>query len=89
MHVLHRPHLPRLITVTVLAAVMAIVLTLAVASGLSDHGAVSAPSVASRPAATVSVSATGQSSGPSAFTRSPFSSLLTKPLALPWAQNSR
>ncbi len=33
MHVLHRPHLPRLINVSIAAAILAIVISLALASG--------------------------------------------------------
>jgi hypothetical protein len=36
MHVLHRPHLPRLITASILAASLAIVISLALASSLSN-----------------------------------------------------
>jgi hypothetical protein len=36
MHVLQRPHLPRLISVTVVAAVLAIVISLALASTVSN-----------------------------------------------------
>jgi hypothetical protein len=76
MHVLHRPHLPRAITVTVTAALLAIVLTLAIATDLSDRGSAPAPATASGPATAgqASVTRPSQSEGP--FTRSPFSSLL-------------
>jgi hypothetical protein len=36
MHVLHRPHLPRLISITIVAAVLAIAISLALASALSN-----------------------------------------------------
>ena len=36
MHVLHRPHLPRLISVSIAAAILAIVISLALASSLSN-----------------------------------------------------
>jgi hypothetical protein len=36
MHVLHRPHLPRLISVTIVAAILAIAISLALAGTLSN-----------------------------------------------------
>ena len=36
MHVLHRPHLPRLISVSIAAAILTIAISLALASGLSN-----------------------------------------------------
>jgi hypothetical protein len=36
MHVLHRPHLPRLISVSIAAAILAIVISLVLASSLSN-----------------------------------------------------
>ena len=38
MHVLDRPHLPRLISVSIAAAMLAIVISLALASSLSNIG---------------------------------------------------
>jgi hypothetical protein len=88
MHVLHRHPLPRAIAVTVTAAMLAIALTLAIATDLSDHGSALAPANASGPATAVHASTThpGQSASP--FTRSPFSNLLVAPVAQPWAQSS-
>jgi hypothetical protein len=85
MHVLQRPHLPRAITVTMIAAMLAIVLTLAMASTLRDHGL--APASA-RSATGAGEPATTAQLPPSAspFTRSPFTSLLSAPVRQPWAQ---
>ncbi len=82
MHVLHRPHLPGAIAITLIAAVLAIVLTLALASGLSDHGFVAASP--SRAAARPQVSAARPRPSTSPFTRSPFTSVLSAPVPAPW-----
>jgi hypothetical protein len=79
MHVLHRPQLPRAIAVTLIAAALALVLTLALAAGVRDlgstHGAVSATSVAP--------TLTSAGHRP-AWVSSPFSPLLSAPVAAPW-----
>jgi hypothetical protein len=76
MHTLHRPHLARIMTVTVIAAVLAIVLTLALATGLNDLASTAAPTA---PAGTqLQVSPTGHASN-----LSPFAPLLSAPA--PWA----
>jgi hypothetical protein len=86
MHALRRPRLPRAIAVTATAAVLAIVLTLAFTSAVRDLRSAPAPASApSRPAA-APVSATSDQSNASPFTRSPFSSLLSAPVAPPWAK---
>ena len=83
MHVLRRFHLGSAVAVTAIAAVLAIVLTLAIASGLSDHAPAPAwPAAATRAQATTTPP--GLSETP--FTRSPFSSLLTAPVKEPWAR---
>ena len=90
MHALRRPHLSRAVALTALAAMIAIVLTLAFASTLSDltsspAGAFS-PSPATHPSLTASA-AGGRTITP-AWTLSPFSSLLSTPIADPWAQHN-
>jgi hypothetical protein len=85
MHVLQRPHLPRAITVTVIAAMLAIVLTLAMASTLRDNGL--APVSARSATAAGQPAATAQAPSTSPFTRSPFTNLLSAPVPRPWAQN--
>ena len=87
MHVLQRPHLPRAITVTAIAAVLAIVLTLAMASTLRDRGLAPASAGSANFAGQTAVNA--PSSGTSPFTRSPFTNLLSAPVPQPWAQNGR
>jgi hypothetical protein len=87
MHVLHRPHLPRAFTVTVIAAALAIVLTLAVAAGLNDQ--MPASSIASSPPAAVHASTTAPGPSTSPFTRSPFASLLGVPVTPRWWKTSR
>jgi hypothetical protein len=49
VHVLHRPHLPRAIAVTAIAAGLAIILTLAIAGRLSDVASSTAPAWAPGP----------------------------------------
>jgi hypothetical protein len=88
MHVLHRPHLPRAVTVTALAAVLAIVLTLTLASLLSDLA--SSPSSAPpRSAALPSLTAPAASHQASRrdWNLSPLSNLLSAPATEPWAQH--
>lgn len=73
MHVLHRPHLPRALSVTAIAAVLAIILTLAIASTLNDVAA--SPTAASAPTPVAAVHATAARSGASVnpLIRNPFS----------------
>lgn len=85
MHVLQRPHLPRAITVTVTAAVLAIVLTLAMASTLRDHGL--GPASARSATAAGQTAATSRAASNSPLTRTPFTNLLSAPVPQPWAQN--
>ena len=89
MHVLHRPHFHRAIMVTVLAAVLAVVLTLAFASELSEHpsvsGQIGAPSATAAPA--VSTSAARPATNP--FITSPLSVPRIPRVAYPWTTSSR
>ncbi len=89
MHVLHRPHLPRAIAVTAIAAGLAIILTLAIAGGLSDVAYSSAPASAPGPVASVQAPAARPSATVSPLIRSPFSSRLAAGISPPWAQDSR
>jgi hypothetical protein len=83
MHVLHRPHLLRLISVTVLAAILAIAISLAFARSLSAVSQPSDnPSSSTRNAAPVPAT-TAQTSAPR-WASNPFASLLSRPLARPW-----
>jgi len=88
MHVLHRPHLLRLISVNIVAAILAIVASLALASSLSNirqpadgtsmsaHRA--APALTGTPRATVPETASN-----------PFVSIFGPPLPPPWLTDRR
>jgi hypothetical protein len=79
MHVLHRPHLPRAIGATITAAILAIAITLAVATGLSGGGgAAGAPERFAAVASSVSQAT-------AVWTRSPFALPLSRPVQLPWS----
>ena len=88
MHVLHRPHLLRLISVTVIAAILAIAISLAFARSLdavsqpSDNTSISAQNPAPVLATTVRTSAPRWASNP-------FASLLSRPLPQPWPTAQR
>lgn len=70
---------------TVIAAVLAVAFTLAIASALNDHG----PGASSAsPSSAVPSSVTGPAPSASPFTTSPFSSLATAPVTPPWATHS-
>jgi hypothetical protein len=83
MHVLHRPHLARLVSVSIAAAILTVVISLALASSLSDI---------SQPGGSASVSAHRAVPPPTSalptntprWVRGPFASLLTRPLPQPW-----
>jgi len=77
MHALHHPHVPRALTVTTIAAVLAIVLSLGLATGLNDLASTAAPTGAAplRQAPATSP----------AWALSPFTRLLPAPVAVPWA----
>lgn len=89
MHVLYRLHHPRAITVTLIAAVLTVVLTLAITSAVNDVGSVPAPGRLDSPTAVLHASAPPRGLSTSPFTRSPFSSLLTAGVTPPWSQGSR
>ena len=83
MHVLHRPHLPRLISVSIAAAILAIVISLARASSLSNISqpatGTSAPAHRPVPALTRALHTTAPG-----WASNPFASLLSRPLPQPW-----
>ncbi len=89
MHVLHRSHLGSPVVVTAIAAVLAVVLTLMIASGLSDHALAPARPTAPSPPTGAQAPATRPRPDQSPFTRSPFGSLLTTPVKAPWVQSFR
>ena len=78
MHVLHRHHLPRATTVTLVAAVLAILLSLALAAGLNDLAWTPAPAGSGGGPSTLHTPATSPTS-----TLSPSKPLLSAPV--PWA----
>jgi hypothetical protein len=89
MHALQRPQLPRVLGTTVLAAVLALAFTLALAGRVSDlgptgsagAGAAGAAGVDHHPAAAAAgVLATSVP----AWTHSPFAGPTTGPAVLPW-----
>jgi hypothetical protein len=83
MHALHRPHVLRVMMVTVIAAGLAIVLTLVLATGLNDLASTRASTGAeTRPA--LQTSATGHE-----WNANPFAPLLSAPPAVPWAPTWR
>lgn len=82
MHVLHRPHLPRLISVSIAAAVLAIAISLAFAASISTI---------TQPTNNTSVSARAPVLANSAvhtitprWATDPFASLISRPLPQPW-----
>ena len=80
MHVLHRPHLPRLISVSIAAAILAIVISLALASSLNTISETAdGPAVRTVPALTSALHRTAPG-----WASSPFASLLSRPLPQPW-----
>ena len=84
MHVLHRfPDLRKAAVATVAAAVLAIVLTLAIAGGLNDLSSGSAPGNAPTLRAAVH-GPTISSLASNPFVHSPFTSPFARPARLPW-----
>jgi hypothetical protein len=89
VHVLHRPQPQRVIAVTVMAALLSIVLTLAFARAAGDRIGPTASVTALSGAPALQRSATRPGFGTSPFARSPFSPLVTAPVATPWTDNAR
>jgi hypothetical protein len=82
MHVLDRPHQPRMLSASIAAAVLAIVITLVLAARLGDiTHAGSNTATPSRTAAPVSASAT--------WLGNPFTTPLGPPLRQPWLAGAR
>ena len=81
MHVLHRPHLPRLISVSIAAAIVAIVVSLALASTLSN---VSQP--ADSPSTSAHPTAPALRTTPPRWASNPFAGPL---LLQPWLTDRR
>jgi hypothetical protein len=82
MHVLDLPHLPRMLSASIAAAVLAIVITLVLAARLGDiTNAGSSTPMPSRPAAPASASAN--------WLGNPFTTPLGPPLRQPWGAGAR
>jgi hypothetical protein len=80
MHALHRPHVPRALTVTVIVAVVAIVLTLALATRLNDLASTPALTGVAGPPTAAPASTTSHG-----WDVRPFAPLLSAPAVVPWA----
>jgi hypothetical protein len=84
MHVLHRPHVPRLIGVSITAAILALVISLMLASGLNNisqpGGNSNGPVGRAAPAPTGALQTTMPR-----WLSNPFAPLLGRPLPQPWA----
>jgi hypothetical protein len=80
MHALHRSHVSRPLMVTVIAAVLAIVLTLALAPRLNDLASTPTPTGAVGPTTAPQASTTGPR-----WNLTPFAPLLSAPARVPWA----
>ena len=83
MHVLHRPQLPRLISVSIAAAIVAIVISLALASSMSS---VSQPGGAISVAIPQAAPAQGSGLGTNLprWASDPFARLISRQLPQPW-----
>ncbi|MDQ6731423.1 MAG: hypothetical protein M3022_14330 [Actinomycetota bacterium] len=82
MHVLHRPHLPRLISVSIAAAVLAIVISLALAASINPSSEPSITGVFARQSAPAPTSVVPTHTP--RWASRPFTSLLSQPLPAPW-----
>jgi hypothetical protein len=87
MHVLHHPHLPRLISVSIVAAVLAIVVSLALTSTLAS----SLNNISQPGNGTIAHADHGAAAPANAlpttvpqWPSNPFGSLPSQPLPLPW-----
>jgi hypothetical protein len=83
MHALHRPHLPRAVVITMIAAALAIVVTLIFASAVSDL-----PGASSGSPAASSVRAVHHRTAANAWSRNPFTPVLTVPVVAPWTNHT-
>lgn len=83
MHVLHRPHLPRLISVSIAAAVLAIAISLALAARISTISQPANNAGISRQSAPAPTSSVLHATMPR-WASDPFASLASRPLTAPW-----
>lgn len=84
MYVLHRPHLPRAVMISAIAAVLTIVVTLILASAASDLPASPSGSGGSPS----SVPAVHNQTGAPAWNLNPFAPLLRTPVVAPWTEHT-
>lgn len=84
MYVLHRPHLPRVVMISAIAAVLAIVVTLFLASAVSDLRASPTGSSGS----SSSAPAVHHQTGAPAWNPKPFAPLLRTPVVAPWTEHA-
>jgi hypothetical protein len=88
MHVLHRPHLPRLISVSIVAAIVAIVVSLALASSLSSIRQPASGTSTSAHRAAPALTGALRATVPGAASNS-FVSVFGPPLPPPWLTDHR
>jgi hypothetical protein len=88
MHVLQRPHLPRAIGVSVVAALLAIVITLLFATALGDLNQPGGAGTLARHPAPAAISVPRTVATPS-LTSDPFTSLLSRSLPQPMGTTHR
>ena len=82
MHVLDRPHLPRLISVSIAAAILAIAISLALANSVTN---INQQANNTGPAVRETAPASARQMTASRWPNNPFASLLSRPLPQPWA----
>lgn len=84
MHVLHRPHLPRAVTITMIAALLAIAITLILATAV--RGLASSSSGSS--ALSASVPAVHNQTAATTWQLNPFTPVLRKQFVAPWTDHT-
>lgn len=83
MHVLHRSHLPRVASVSIAAAILAIVISLALAGTLNNISQTGENTVTPARHTAAALTTTLQTTAPQ-WVSDPFASLLSRPLPQPW-----
>jgi hypothetical protein len=86
MHVLHRPHPPRLISVSIAAGILTMTISLALASGLSD---INQPGTNTGLAVPEGAPTLTQHTTAPRWASNPFANLLSRPLPQLWRTSSR
>ena len=88
MHVLHRPHLPRLISVSIAAAILTITLALALALALALSN-INQPGNGTGPAVRENAPTLRVHTIAPRWASNPFASLLSRPMPQLWRTSSR